>query len=61
MADGDVKAESLSLTVKDQSGGELQFKVKHTTKFGKVCSRQFSGLALLISMQGCLSFMTNAL
>jgi hypothetical protein len=36
MADGDVKAESLNIVVRDQTGGELQFKVKPTTKFGKV-------------------------
>jgi hypothetical protein len=36
MADGEAKPEAINLTVRDQSGGEVQFKVKPTTKFGKV-------------------------
>jgi hypothetical protein len=35
-----VKAESINLTVRDQTGGEVQFKVKPTTKFSKVRERK---------------------
>lgn len=36
MADGAVKGEALTIVVKDATGGEVQFKVKTTTKFQKV-------------------------
>ncbi|KAI8470056.1 MAG: small ubiquitin-like modifier 2 [Monoraphidium minutum] len=33
---GQPKGEHLNLIVKDATGGEVQFKVKSTTKFGKI-------------------------
>ena len=32
MADEEPKAETITITVKDQAGGEVQFKVKKSTK-----------------------------
>ncbi|KAG1681636.1 hypothetical protein FOA52_014145 [Chlamydomonas sp. UWO 241] len=33
---GEVKAETINVLVRDQTGGEVHFKVKPQTKFGKV-------------------------
>lgn len=38
------KAEAINIVVKDQTGGEVHFKIKKSTKFAKVCSSRLGFL-----------------